>query len=101
MDIRRHPALRERVGAFLDGAVHEVAWERFGSEAEVEQYSLPALMLSMTLLAPPGEAASAGFERACLALIAGRQRLDSWKTWRGTSRRAGSVSRTRPWPGTV
>ncbi|WP_432084713.1 squalene/phytoene synthase family protein [Streptomyces sp. bgisy095] len=78
--VDRHPVLRARVRAFLDGAALEVAWERFGTEAEVERYvegySLPALMLSMGLLVPDGEAASAGFERACLALITAMQRLD-------------------------
>ncbi|MGW7433264.1 squalene/phytoene synthase family protein [Streptomyces sp. NPDC054861] len=78
--VRRHPMLHERVRAFLDGAAQEVTWERFVSEAEVEQYieqySLPALMLSMGLLTPPGEAAAAGFERACLSLITAWQRLD-------------------------
>ncbi|MFC7921026.1 squalene/phytoene synthase family protein [Streptomyces cinereoruber] len=78
--VRRHPVLRGRVDAFLDGAAQEVAWERFGTEAEVERYvegySLPALMLSMCLLAPDGYPASAGFERACLALITAMQRLD-------------------------
>ncbi|MFD4314924.1 squalene/phytoene synthase family protein [Streptomyces sp. NPDC058548] len=78
--VRRHPVLRGRIDAFLDGAAQEVAWERFSSEAEVEQYieeySLPALMLSMGLLTPQGEAAAAEFERACLALITAWQRLD-------------------------
>ncbi|WP_030207534.1 squalene/phytoene synthase family protein [Streptomyces bikiniensis] len=78
--VRRRPVLRGRVRAFLDGAVQEVAWERFGTEAEVERYaegySLPALMLSMGLLVPEGDAAAAGFERACLALITAMQRLD-------------------------
>lgn len=78
--VRRHPGLHGRIGAFLDGAVKEVRWERLGSEAEVERYiedySLPALMLSMCLLAPAAAAAAADFERACLALITAMQRLD-------------------------
>ncbi|MFJ4869212.1 phytoene/squalene synthase family protein [Streptomyces sp. NPDC088757] len=78
--VRRHPVLRGRVRAFLDGAVQEVAWERFRTEAEVERYvegySLPALMLSMGLLAPEGDAGAAAFERACLALVTAMQRLD-------------------------
>lgn len=78
--VRRHPALRSRINAFLDGAAREVAWEQFSSEAEVGQYikeySLPALMLSMGLLAPQGEPEAAEFERACLALITAWQRLD-------------------------
>ncbi|MFC8587107.1 squalene/phytoene synthase family protein [Streptomyces sp. NPDC057217] len=76
----RHPVLRGRVRAFLDGAVQEVAWERFGTEAEVERYvegySLPALMLSMGLLAPGDGAEAVAFERGCLALITAMQRLD-------------------------
>ncbi|MFF4868233.1 squalene/phytoene synthase family protein [Streptomyces sp. SID5770] len=78
--VARHPVLRGRVRAFLDGAVQEVAWERFGTEAEVERYvegySLPALMLSMGLLAPGDGAEADAFERACLALITAMQRLD-------------------------
>ncbi|GAA3081972.1 hypothetical protein GCM10017562_59170 [Streptomyces roseofulvus] len=78
--VGRHPALRRRVVAFLAGAVQEVAWSRFSSEAEVgryiEEYSLPALMLSMSLLSPDGAAAAAEFERGCLALITAMQRLD-------------------------
>ncbi|MFF2571000.1 squalene/phytoene synthase family protein [Streptomyces sp. NPDC058084] len=78
--VQRHPVLRGRVRAFLDGAAQEVAWERFGTEADVEQYiegySLPALMLSMGLLVPDGTAAAAEFERACLALITAMQRID-------------------------
>ncbi|MFE0734674.1 squalene/phytoene synthase family protein [Streptomyces sp. NPDC058855] len=76
--VGRHPALRGRVAAFLDGAEAEVGWERFGSEADVDryvrEYSLPALMLSMGLLAPAGDDGS--FEEACLALITAMQRLD-------------------------
>ncbi|MFE5730949.1 phytoene/squalene synthase family protein [Streptomyces sp. NPDC056528] len=78
--VDRRPVLHERVRTFLDGAALEVAWERFGTEEDVEryveEYSLPALMLSMCLLAPDGEAPSAAFERGCLALITAMQRLD-------------------------
>ncbi|WP_314621276.1 squalene/phytoene synthase family protein [Streptomyces stackebrandtii] len=78
--VRRHPVLRGRIDAFLAGAAQEVAWERFGSEAEVgryiEAYSLSALMLSMCLLAPDGAAAAADFERVCLALMTAMQRID-------------------------
>lgn len=78
--VRRRPVLGGRVDAFLAGASQEVAWERFATEAEVdryiEEYSLPALMLSMCLLAPVGDAESAEFERACLALITAMQQLD-------------------------
>ncbi|MGW1513527.1 phytoene/squalene synthase family protein [Streptomyces sp. NPDC002394] len=78
--VQRYPALRARVQAFLGGAAQEAAWEHFGTEADVEQYiegySLPALMLSMGLLAPDGAAASDEFERACLALITAMQRID-------------------------
>ncbi|MFB7512962.1 squalene/phytoene synthase family protein [Streptomyces sp. NPDC056144] len=78
--VRRHPVLRGRIDAFLAGAAQEVAWERFGSEADlteyIEGYSLPALMLSMCLLAPDGEAEAAEFERACLALMTAMQRID-------------------------
>ncbi|MET9427811.1 MULTISPECIES: squalene/phytoene synthase family protein [unclassified Streptomyces] len=78
--VGRHPMLHGRIDAFLDGAAQEVTWEGFSSEAEVVQYiqgySLPALMLSMCLLAPDGAAAAAEFERACLKLITAMQRLD-------------------------
>ncbi|MFC8981171.1 squalene/phytoene synthase family protein [Streptomyces sp. NPDC057411] len=78
--VRRNPVLGERVDAFLAGAAREVEWERFATEADVEryveEYSLPALMLSMCLLAPDGAGAAAEFERGCLALITAMQRLD-------------------------
>lgn len=78
--VKRHPALWERITAFLDGAELEVAWEQFGSVKELEEYiagySLPALMLSMSLLSPAAEPASARFEDGCLALITAMQRLD-------------------------
>ncbi|MER8046152.1 squalene/phytoene synthase family protein [Streptomyces sp. NPDC094032] len=78
--VARHPALRDRVKAFLDGAELEVSWDRFASETDLERYiegySLPALMLSMSLLSPATEPASTRFEDGCLALISAMQRLD-------------------------
>lgn len=78
--VRRHEGLHEHVAAFLRGAECEISWERFASEAEfdryVEEYSLPALMLTAGLLAPGGDAAHPEFRAACRALISAMQRLD-------------------------
>ncbi|MEU9731324.1 squalene/phytoene synthase family protein [Streptomyces sp. NPDC048002] len=80
--VRRHPHLAARVREFLDGAAVEAAWTGFESEKDfqvyVDQYSLPALMLTASLIAPPGESErSALFQQHCRALIEGWQRIDN------------------------
>lgn len=76
----RHPDMRARVGAFLDGAALEVAWEEFATEADFDRYvtaySLPALMLTAGFLAPPASPGPDEFTRCCERLISGMQRLD-------------------------
>ncbi|KMS71851.1 hypothetical protein ACM01_25935 [Streptomyces viridochromogenes] len=76
----RHPGMRARVGDFLDGAVLEVAWEEFATEAEFDRYvtgySLPALMLTAGLLAPAGSPGPDEFISCCERLISAMQRLD-------------------------
>lgn len=78
---RRHPHMAARVRAFLDGATVEAGWKGFGSEADfqayVDSYSLPALMLTASLIAPvPDAGADEPFVRGCRALIEGWQRCD-------------------------
>jgi phytoene synthase len=78
---RRHPHMAARVRAFLDGAAVEASWTGFDSEADfqayVDSYSLPALMLTASLLAPdPDAGADEPFVRGCRALIEGWQRCD-------------------------
>ncbi|MEU5199035.1 hypothetical protein AB0G86_34190 [Streptomyces scabiei] len=68
-----------RVRAFLDGATTEAAWTGFGSEADfqayVDNYSLPALMLNASLIAPdPGAGAEELFVRGA------RSRPDRYST---------------------
>jgi phytoene synthase len=78
---RRHPHMAARVRAFLDGATVEASWKGFDSEADfqayVDSYSLPALMLTASLIAPvPDAGADEPFVRGCRALIEGWQRCD-------------------------
>jgi phytoene synthase len=78
---RRHPHIAARVRAFLDGAAVEASLTGFDSEADfqtyVDSYSLPALMLTASLIAPFSEAgADEPFVRGCRALIEGWQRCD-------------------------
>lgn len=77
----RHPHMATRVRAFLDGAPVEANWTGFETEADfqayVDSYSLPALMLTASLIAPaPDAGADDPFVRACRALIEGWQRSD-------------------------
>jgi phytoene synthase len=77
----RHPQMAARVRAFLDGATVEAGWTGFDSEADfqayVDSYSLPALMLIASLIAPvPDAGADEPFVRGCRALIEGWQRCD-------------------------
>lgn len=78
---RRHPHMAARVRAFLDGATVEAEWTGFDSEADfqayVDSYSLPALMLTASLIAPvPDAGADEPFVEGCRALIEGWQRCD-------------------------
>ncbi|WP_405864768.1 squalene/phytoene synthase family protein [Streptomyces sp. NBC_00005] len=77
---RRHPHMAARVRAFLDGASTEVAWTGFDTESDfqayVDSYSLPALMLTASLLQPPSEAGALTFLAGCRTLIESMQRID-------------------------
>ncbi|APE25997.1 MULTISPECIES: squalene/phytoene synthase family protein [Streptomyces] len=75
-----HPDVRTHVDAFLRGCEREVAWRTIADEEDleryVEEYSLPALMLTACLLAPADTAARAAFTDGCHRLIRGMQRID-------------------------
>ena len=77
---RRHPVLAARVRAFLDGAPAEAAWTGFGTESDfqayVDGYSLPALMLTASLVEPPSPADALSFRTGCRTLIEAMQRID-------------------------
>ncbi|MEU6770566.1 squalene/phytoene synthase family protein [Streptomyces sp. NPDC046759] len=78
---RRCPQTAVRVHDFLDGAPVEAEWTGFDSEADyqayIDRYSLPALMLTASLMAPAPEAGlDESFLRGCRALIEGWQRTD-------------------------
>ncbi|MFE6488370.1 phytoene/squalene synthase family protein [Streptomyces sp. NPDC057757] len=78
---RRHPQLRARVRTFLDGAPTEANWNGFDTEADfqdyIDDYSLPALMLTAALIAPPSKAGQdEAFQRGCRSLIEAWQRTD-------------------------
>lgn len=76
----RHPQLKQRVEAFLQGARHEVDYAGFGTEDElqsyVDGYSLPAFMLLACLLEQENRAEAAAFESRCRDLIEAMQRVD-------------------------
>ncbi|MFJ8828161.1 phytoene/squalene synthase family protein [Streptomyces sp. NPDC102467] len=79
--VTRHPRLRPRVEAFLDGAHLEVDYTGFLTEQQlqdyVEGYSLPAFMLMADFVAPTGtHSDQAAFETGCRALIESMQRVD-------------------------
>ncbi|MFM9452327.1 phytoene/squalene synthase family protein [Streptomyces europaeiscabiei] len=78
---RRHPYMAARVRAFLEGAPVEAGWTGFDSEADfqayVDSYSLPALLLTASLIAPaPDAGADDPFVRGCRSLIEAWQRAD-------------------------
>lgn len=79
--VRRHPHLAARVHDFLDGAPIEAQWTGFDTEADyqayIDGYSLPALMLTASLIAPTPQAGEDGpFRQGCRALIEAWQRAD-------------------------
>ena len=79
--VRRHPHLAARVHDFLDGAPVEANWSGFDTEADfqayIDSYSLPALLLTASLIAPtPETGLDAPFHQGCRALIEGWQRAD-------------------------
>ncbi|MEW2493885.1 squalene/phytoene synthase family protein [Streptomyces nodosus] len=78
---RRHPHVTAYVHAFLHGAPVEADWTGFDTEADyqayIDNYSLPALMLTASLIAPAQEADAEGpFHQGCRALIEAWQRAD-------------------------
>ncbi|NUS27126.1 MAG: squalene/phytoene synthase family protein [Streptomyces sp.] len=78
---RRHPVLGARVRGFLDGAPVEATWSGFATEADfqdyVDRYSLPALMLTASLIGPAPDAEQhEPFRRGCRRLIEAMQRTD-------------------------
>ncbi|WP_330281072.1 squalene/phytoene synthase family protein [Streptomyces sp. NBC_00588] len=77
---RRHPFMAARVRDFLDGAPTEVAWSGFDTEdafqAYVDSYSLPALMLTASLLELSPSADKLTFRDGCRTLIEAMQRID-------------------------
>lgn len=79
--VRRHPHLAARVHEFLAGAPVEANWTGFDTEADyqayIDSYSLPALMLTASLIAPAQQAGVDGpFRAGCRALIEAWQRAD-------------------------
>ncbi|MER7394670.1 squalene/phytoene synthase family protein [Streptomyces sp. NPDC000151] len=78
---KRHPQLRTHITAFLDGAPTEAGWTGFATDSDFQQYvdaySLPALMLTASLIAPPpGANQEEAFLRGCRTLIEAMQRTD-------------------------
>ncbi|WP_394427691.1 phytoene/squalene synthase family protein [Streptomyces sp. SGAir0957] len=85
--VMRHPGLRPRVEAFLDGAPLDVDYTGFTTEEQLQEYvtgySLPAFMLMAGFVAPDsaqgprgGRGDQAAFEEGCRALIESMQRVD-------------------------
>ncbi|WP_406065891.1 squalene/phytoene synthase family protein [Streptomyces sp. NBC_01077] len=76
----RHPDVRAYVEVFLEGCEREVAWRSIADEEELEQYveeySLPALMLTACLLAPADKGTRAVFTGGCRRLMRAMQRID-------------------------
>jgi len=79
--VRRQPVLGVQVRHFLDGARVEATWSGFATEADfqdyVDRYSLPALMLTASLIGPePGTEPYERFLHGCRRLIEAMQRTD-------------------------
>ncbi|MDT7839776.1 phytoene/squalene synthase family protein [Streptomyces justiciae] len=78
---RRYPVLNVQVRHFLDGAPVEATWSGFATDADfqdyVDRYSLPALMLTASLIGPePGTEHYERFLHGCRRLIEAMQRTD-------------------------
>ncbi|SNX55936.1 phytoene synthase [Streptomyces sp. TLI_55] len=78
---RRHPVLGAQVRRFLDGAPVEATWSGFATDADfqdyVDRYSLPALMLTASLIGPEPDAEHHDrFRHGCRRLIEAMQRTD-------------------------
>ncbi|MCG6498029.1 squalene/phytoene synthase family protein [Kitasatospora sp. A2-31] len=76
--VAAHPALRERAPEHLAGALADLDFAGFATEADyqryVDAYSLPAFMVVATLLGPDGD--QAAYRAACRTFIDAGQRLD-------------------------
>ncbi|MFJ2060020.1 squalene/phytoene synthase family protein [Streptomyces sp. NPDC087908] len=75
-----HPGIRAHVDDFLRGCEREVAWRTIADDEElrryVQEYSLPALMLTAGLLAPEDAATRTAFTEGCHVLMRAMQRID-------------------------
>ncbi|MDX2564512.1 squalene/phytoene synthase family protein [Streptomyces sp. TX20-6-3] len=75
-----HPDVRAHVDEFLRGCEREVAWRTIADDEElgqyVQEYSLPALMLTACLLAPEDASTRVAFTEGCHLLIRAMQRID-------------------------
>ncbi|MFI6444539.1 squalene/phytoene synthase family protein [Kitasatospora sp. NPDC050543] len=76
--VAAHPALRGRAQEYLAGAVADLDFAGFATEADyqhyVDGYSLPAFMVVATLLGPDGD--QRAYRAACRTFIDAGQRLD-------------------------
>ncbi|MFG3492701.1 MULTISPECIES: phytoene/squalene synthase family protein [unclassified Streptomyces] len=75
-----HPEIRTHADDFLRGCEREAVWRTMADDGElrqyVQEYSLPALMLTAGLLAPEDAAARTAYTDGCHLLIRAMQRID-------------------------